>query len=88
MLFSFARFTVALTLTCSVLGAAIPITTVISSTATAAASETLKPHPTSNEYTGALWKNNVHEKVYPSATSPATPTGEGNLLNILIRELY
>lgn len=69
MLTSFTRFTVALALTFSVFGAAIPVTTVTSDT-TAASSARSTP-------VGALWKNNVHEKV--TAAPAQTAIAEGRL---------
>ena len=68
----------ALTLSFSVLGAAIPITTVATScTTTATTTETLESCP-GNGPTGALWKNNIHARIYSSEASVATPTSEGD----------
>jgi len=79
MLSSLTRFTVALALTSSILGAVIPITTpTTSSTATATAIETVRLSQTKG-LTGALFKNSVHEKIYLSEASAATPTTEGGL---------
>lgn len=80
MLSSLARFTVALTLASSILGAVIPITTTTtSSTATASTTETIEPSHHSKGPIGALFKNSVHDKVYLSEVSAATPTAEGGL---------
>ncbi|KAG2096106.1 uncharacterized protein F5147DRAFT_778471 [Suillus discolor] len=65
MLTSFTRFTVALALTFSVFGAAIPAATV-----TADTTSTVTP-------VGALWKNNVHERV--TAAPAQTAIAEGRL---------
>ncbi|OAX33160.1 hypothetical protein K503DRAFT_549037 [Rhizopogon vinicolor AM-OR11-026] len=74
---SFARITLALTLISSVLGAAIPISTVTTScTTTATATETLEHYPRDSA-TGALWRNNVHVKINSFDSSAATPTTEG-----------
>lgn len=61
MLTSLARFTVYLALASSVLGAAIPAATVIITSTEATTS-------------GALWKNNVHDKVYSSEAPAAILT--------------
>ncbi|KAG2362645.1 hypothetical protein BDR07DRAFT_1376386 [Suillus spraguei] len=69
MLSSLARFTVALALTSSVLGAAIPVARVPTDTTnTTATTSDLNPsvHP------GALWKNNVHDKI---SEAPGTIAG-------------
>ncbi|KAG1801140.1 hypothetical protein EV424DRAFT_1545533 [Suillus variegatus] len=69
MLTSFTRFTVALALTFSVFGAAIPVTTVTTDTATTSSARATP--------VGALWKNNVHEKV--TAAPAQTAIAEGRL---------
>lgn len=66
MLTSFTRFTVALALTFSVFGAAIPVTTDTTTTSSARTTPV-----------GALWKNNVHEKV--TAAPAQTAVAEGRL---------
>lgn len=76
MLTSLARFTVSLALASSVLGAAIPTATVTTMT-TAAATSTTSAELHYKGLIGALWKNNVHDKVYSSETPAATPTTEG-----------
>jgi hypothetical protein len=82
MLSSLTRFTVALALASSILGAVIPITTpTTSSTATATVAETVQLSETKG-LTGALFKNSVHEKIYLSEASAATPTTEGNISNM------
>ncbi|KAG0692269.1 hypothetical protein DFH29DRAFT_1008979 [Suillus ampliporus] len=68
MLTSLARFTVALALASSVLGAAIPTATMT----TAAFAELDSKGPG-----GALWKNKVHQNIYSSEAPAAIPTTEG-----------
>ncbi|KAG1808369.1 uncharacterized protein BJ212DRAFT_1484998 [Suillus subaureus] len=67
---SLARFVVYLALSSSVLGAAIPAT--VTTTSTAAATSTHSTEPYYKEATGALWKNNVHDKVHLPATTAIT----------------
>ncbi|KAG1798202.1 uncharacterized protein HD556DRAFT_226488 [Suillus plorans] len=67
MFTSLDSFAVYLALISSVLGAAIPTTTVTTtSTSTATSTYSTNPH---DEVAGALWKNNVHDKVYSSEAS-------------------
>ncbi|KAG1856411.1 hypothetical protein F4604DRAFT_1797995 [Suillus subluteus] len=74
MFTSLARFTIYLALSSSVLGAAIPAATV--TTSTAAATSTYSADSQYREASGALWKNNVHDKVYSSEAPTTTPTTE------------
>lgn len=69
MFTSLARVTIYLALSSSVLGAAIPAATVTTSTAAATSTYSAEYY---KEATGALWKNNVHDKVHSSATTPTT----------------
>lgn len=77
MLTSFTRFTVALALTFSVFGAAILVTTVTTDTATTSSARATP--------VGALWKNNVHEKV--TAAPAQTAIAEGDISNMSSRNL-
>ncbi|KAG1744063.1 uncharacterized protein EDB91DRAFT_209681 [Suillus paluster] len=80
MLTYLTRFAIALALALSVLGAVIPATTVTAMPlATTTAPVSAKPHY--KQLDGALWKNNVHEKIY-SSEAPAV-TAEGDLSNTL-----
>ncbi|KAG1737324.1 hypothetical protein EDB19DRAFT_989020 [Suillus lakei] len=70
------RINVSLALASFVLGAAIPAATV-TMMPTAAATSTTYADPNHKGAIGALWKNNVHDKVYSSEVPAATPTTEG-----------
>jgi hypothetical protein len=72
MLTSLTRFTVYFALSLSVLGAPIPAPSVSTAVATSTDARF-------NEASGALWKNNVHDKVYSSEAPATTSTIEGNL---------
>lgn len=73
MLTSLTHFTVYLALSSSILGAAIPATAVTTAF-TATVTSAYSVDPRDNEVTGALWKNNVHNKVYSSKASAVVPT--------------
>jgi hypothetical protein len=81
MLTSLARFTVALVLASSVLGAAIPARANDDTTA-AATSSALNTEGTAS---GALWKNNVHDKI--SEPPVTTAIAEGDFSNMSSRDL-
>ena len=67
MLFSFAYFTIALTLGSSALGAAIPPASLTSSPGPIRR----YPEAAPTNVNGALWKNNVHDRVYSPGDAPA-----------------
>jgi len=76
MLYSSARFTVALVLASSALGVVIPATTTTPSSSATVSTTDYHKGPI-----GALFKNSVHEKVYLSEPPAVTPTTTGNLSN-------
>ncbi|KAG2072782.1 hypothetical protein BDR04DRAFT_1141476 [Suillus decipiens] len=75
MLTSLTHFTLYLVLSSSVLGAAIPAIAVTTAS-TAAATSAYSVNPRDKEATGALWKNNIHDKVYSSEAPAVVPTTE------------